>query len=77
MLTIHRPSRTARISWNRSSPFIKEIAVSNINTPSEQSTKTQQVELLDCGPASQATKGFPFFPLSELAIPPIDRRLWF
>jgi hypothetical protein len=49
--------------------------VSNINTPVEQETKVPQVELLDCGPASKMTKGFPLYLLFELSLPPFDRQL--
>lgn len=50
-------------------------AVSEINTPSEQSAEQQQIELLDCGQASKMTKGFLFFILFESTIPPFDRML--
>ena len=49
--------------------------MSNINTPVEQDPKVQQVELLDCGPASQMTKGFPLYLVFELSLPPFDRQL--
>jgi hypothetical protein len=49
--------------------------VSNINTTAEQSAKTQEVELLDCGQASKTTRGFAFFWLFEMSIPPFDRQL--
>jgi hypothetical protein len=49
--------------------------VSKINTPVEQDTNTQKVELLDCGQASRMTKGFPLYLLFELSLPPFDRQL--
>jgi len=49
--------------------------VSNINTPVVVDAKEQNVELLDCGQASQMTKGFPFWLLFEVALPPFDRQL--
>jgi hypothetical protein len=49
--------------------------VSNINTPVEQDTQPHEVELLDCGSASQMTKGFPLYLLFELSLPPFDRQL--
>lgn len=49
--------------------------MSNINTTVEQSAKTQRVELLDCGQASKMTKGFIFFLMIELSVPPLDRQL--
>ena len=53
----------------------KETAVSNLNATTEQTAKTQKVELLDCGQASKTTKGFPFFLLIEISVPPFDRQL--
>ena len=51
--------------------------MSDINTTPEPSAKTQEVELLDCGQASQMTKGFVFFLLFESSTPPFDRQLIF
>ena len=49
--------------------------MSNLNTTPEQSAKTQNVELLDCGQASKMTKGFLFFVFFEGSLPPFDRQL--
>lgn len=50
--------------------------MSKSNTLVEQHVQTQKVELLDCGPASQVTKGFPLYFLFELSLPPFDRQLF-
>jgi len=49
--------------------------VSEINTPPEESAKSGEVELLDCGQASKMTRGFLFFILFEGTVPPFDRML--
>lgn len=54
----------------------KETAVSNLNTPMNQSNdKPQPVALLDCGQASKMTNGLPFMLYFEMSVPPFDRAL--
>ena len=36
---------------------------------------TDAVEIIDCGPASERTQGFPFLLLFELGIPPNNKLL--
>ena len=55
--------------------LFKETDVSHIKTTGEQVAKTRKVELLDCGQASKETKGFIWFLLFELSVPPFDRQL--
>ena len=55
----------------------KETAVSNLDNANETTAKTQPVQLMDCGPASQMTKGFPFILVFEASPPPWDRALLF
>ena len=47
--------------------------MSNINTTVEQGMES--VELLDCGAASEITKGAIFFLLTELGSAPFDKQL--
>jgi hypothetical protein len=47
--------------------------VSNINTTAEQGSES--VELLDCGAASEVTKGAIFYLLTELGSAPFDKQL--
>ncbi len=49
--------------------------MSNINTTGMPEAQTHEIELLDCGQASQMTKGFPLYLLFEVSLPPFDRQL--
>lgn len=51
--------------------------MSNLNTTPEPTPGTPKVELLDCGQASKVTKGYPFFFIFELTLPPFDRQALF
>lgn len=52
--------------------------MNNLNNTQIDNTQKKPVEpiaLLDCGQASQVTKGVPYFVYYELAAPPFDRAL--
>jgi hypothetical protein len=55
----------------------KETTVSDLKTDIEHGAQTESVELIDCGPASEKTKGIPLFLLFELGWPPYDRLFLF
>lgn len=56
---------------------LKESAVSNVKSNNEPGAPlVAPGPLLDCGRASEVTKGVPFFLLFELAFPPFDRQLF-
>lgn len=57
--------------------MFKETAVSDINTTTPEGAKTHEVEILDCGKASEETKGFLLLLFYEPSIPPFDRQLIF
>ena len=51
--------------------------MSNPKTTREQGASARKLELLDCGQASKQTKGFMFFLMFELSLPPFDRQIIF
>ena len=54
----------------------KETDVSNVKTSTEQGTRVEKPELLDCGQATKVTKGSPWFFLPEGSPPPFNRLLF-
>lgn len=55
---------------------LKETAVSEVKSESVHGETAGPLVLLDCGQASQVTKGVPFMVLYELGWPPFDRLLY-
>jgi hypothetical protein len=67
-------SASGAVSRKRSL-MTEETAVSHINTPGTPEAQTHEIELLDCGAASQMTKGFLLSFFFEASLPPFDRLL--
>ena len=57
-------------------PFFKEINV-NKSTVDDTSEETGTFELMDCGQASEVTRGIPLVILYELGIPPWNKLFLF
>ena len=53
----------------------KETAVNDVKFDTTMKMPVEKLELLDCGKASEVTKGLPFMILFEYAPPPFDRAL--
>jgi hypothetical protein len=53
----------------------KETAVNDVKCDSTMKLPVEKLELLDCGKASEVTKGLPFLMLFEWSAPPFDRAL--
>jgi hypothetical protein len=49
--------------------------LNNTKTDNTQKTPVEPIALLDCGKASEVTKGVPFVIFYEAASPPFDRAL--